>query len=57
MDEVYKLGDISLRKTCGLKSPVVLPTKWVVNIHITYSLQNEIKLLLQSTESAFIQPN
>ena len=57
MDEVYKLGDISLKENMRLKALLFNLQNELVNIHTQLiPLQNEIKLILQSTESAFIQP-
>ena len=57
MDEVYKLGDISLKENMRLKALLFNLQNELVNIHTQLiPIQNEIKLILQSTESAFIQP-
>lgn len=57
MNEVYKLGDISLKENMRLKALLFSLQNELVNINTQLiPLQGEIKLLLQSTDSSFIQP-
>lgn len=57
MDEVYKLGDISLKESMRLKALLFSLQNELVNIQAQLiPLQSEIKLLLQSTDNSFIQP-
>ena len=57
MDEVYKLGDISLKENLRLKALLFNLQNELINIHTQIiPLQNEIKLLLQLKDSSFIQP-
>lgn len=57
MNEVYKLGDISLKENMRLKALLFSLQNELVNINTQLiPFQGEIKLLLQSTDSSFIQP-
>jgi outer membrane protein, heavy metal efflux system len=57
MNEVYKLGDISLKENMRLKALLFSLQNELININAQLiPLQNEIKLLLQSAGSSFIQP-
>lgn len=57
MDEVFKLGDISLKENMRLKALLFNLQNELINIHIQIiPLQNEIKLLLQSKDNLFIEP-
>lgn len=58
MDEVFKLGDISLKENMRLKALLFNLQNELINIHIQIiPLQNEIKLLLQSKDNLFIEPH
>lgn len=57
MNEVYKMGDISLKENMRLKALLFSLQNELVNINAQLMpLQGEIKLLMQSTDSSFIQP-
>ncbi|ULQ51051.1 TolC family protein [Flavihumibacter fluvii] len=57
MDEVYKVGNISLKDNMRLKALLFGLQNELINIRTQlFPIQNEIKMLLQSTDSAFIEP-
>ncbi|MBZ5858451.1 TolC family protein [Flavihumibacter profundi] len=58
MDEVYKAGNISLKDNMRLKALLFSLQNELVNIQTQmFPIQSEVKLLLQSKDSGFIQPN
>lgn len=57
MEEVFKLGDISLKENMRLKALLFNLQNELVNIQTQIiPIQNEIKLLLQFSGNGFIQP-
>lgn len=57
MDEVYKVGNISLKENMRLKALLFSLQNELVNISSQLlPLQSEIKMLLQDQESSFIKP-
>ena len=57
MDEVLKLGDISLKENIRLKALLFNLQNEVVNVNTALiPIQSEIKLLLQVDENSFIKP-
>jgi cobalt-zinc-cadmium efflux system outer membrane protein len=57
MEEVYKMGNISLKDYMRLKATLFsLQNEWVNIQSQLIPVQGEIKLLLQSTDSSFILP-
>ncbi len=57
MDEVLKLGDISLKENLRLKALLFNLQNEVVNVNaLLIPIQSEIKLLLQLDENSFVKP-